>query len=140
MCFRKKILLPPKPSITFYEAPQGSIGPELRALNIKILYPLDSQYFYTTTWGYGQAVDYIRRIHSFPPYAAEKFDCDDFAILLKALLSEYFGLSAVGIAIGETATGGAHAFNYARAESGWITIEPQTGQIVTDYKINHILL
>jgi len=88
----------------------------------------DSVYYFTTLWGIQEAVRYVRRVYSFPKYEVEQTDCDDFAILMKGLMSAEFGINDFGIALGNTPMG-YHAFNLARAEQNWVFIEPQTGEI-----------
>jgi len=119
-----------KPDITFYEIDSQIVWNELSALNITI--PLGlwdaPTYYYTTLWGIKETVKYCRKVEDFPKYQIAKFDCEDFAILLKGKMSKEFGINAFGIALGMT-TMGYHAFNLARAEQNWVFVEPQTGEV-----------
>lgn len=119
-----------KPDITFYEISSNVVLAELQQMNLIILHGglLDSEYYYTTLWGILEAVKYIRKVYPFPKYIAERLDCDDFAMLMKGLLSAEFGINDVGIVFGDTPMG-YHAFNVARVEDRRVCIEPQTGEI-----------
>ena len=118
-----------KPSITFYEINTQTVKDELEELGIEIPMGLwDSSYYYTTQWGIEEAVAYCRKIYDFPTYESQKMDCDDFAILMKGLISAEFGINACAIALGDVPQG-YHAYNIARTEDGWVMIEPQTGEV-----------
>jgi len=121
--------IPTKPDITFYEIDSQTVGGELNTLGIQIPLGLfDSTYYFTTLWGVKEAVKYARKVYPFPKYEAEHTDCDDFAILMKGLMSAEFGINDFGIALGDTPVG-YHAFNLARAEQNRVFIEPQTGEV-----------
>ncbi len=129
MCFRSPIAIN-KPDITFYEIDYNTVISELQTMGLSILRGglLDIQYYYTTLWGIKEAVKYVRSVYPFPSYKAEKTDCDDFAILMKGLLSAEFGINDVGIDFGNV-PGGYHAFNVARVEDRRVIIEPQNGEV-----------
>jgi len=120
-----------KPDITFYENDSQTVQNELNALNI--LTPLGlwdalQPYYYTTLWGIKEAVKYCRKVYPFPRYQTAIMDCDDFAILMKGLISAEFGINDFGIALGNTPMG-YHAFNLTRTEDRRVFIEPQTGEV-----------
>ena len=119
-----------KPDITFYELDSSIVLSELKEMGLTILRGglLDRKYYYTTLWGIKEAVKYVRKVYPFPKYQAEKTDCDDFAILMKGLLSAEFGINDVGINFGDSPMG-YHAFNVARIEDRRVIIEPQTGEV-----------
>jgi len=77
---------------------------------------------------------------NFRNYRKEKFDCDDFAIVLLGRFHEKFGNCSVGFACSDT-----HAFNFFVDEKRklWL-IEPQTDKIFissnSKYKINFALI
>lgn len=127
MCFQIKIT---KPDITFYEIDYNTVLAELQAMGLSIMRSglIDTQYYYTTLWGIQEAVKYVRKVYPFPSYKAEKTDCDDFAILMKGLLSAEFGINDVGLVFGDSPMG-YHAFNIARVEDRRVIIEPQTGEV-----------
>jgi len=123
--------IPLKPDITFYEITHHLVQKELDDLNINIplgLFDAGSPYYYTTLWGIKEAVKYCRKVYPFPKYQTAIMDCDDFAILMKGLMSAEFGVSDFGIALGMTPMG-YHAFNIARVEDRRVFIEPQTGEV-----------
>jgi hypothetical protein len=118
-----------KPDITFYEIDAQTVRDELDDLGIG--YPMwlwDTNYYYTTLWGIKEAVKYCRKVYPFPKYESEIMDCDDFAILMKGLMSAEFGINDFGIALGDTPSG-YHAFNIARVEDRRVYVEPQTGEV-----------
>ena len=120
-----------KPDITFYENDWTVVRDELALLNISVplgLFDAYDKYYFTTLWGIREAVKYIRKAYPFPKYKRVKMDCEDFAILMKGLMSAEFGINDFGIQFGMTPEG-YHAFNIARIEDRRIFIEPQTGEI-----------
>uniref|UniRef100_A0A6M3LIN3 Agglutinin C-terminal domain-containing protein n=1 Tax=viral metagenome TaxID=1070528 RepID=A0A6M3LIN3_9ZZZZ len=131
MCKLQSPITVSKPDITFYDIDPQLVKDELNDLGIKIplgLFDDYQMYYYTTLWGIKEAVVYCRKVYPFPKYTTAIRDCDDFAILLKGLMSAEFGINDFGIALGMTPMG-YHAFNLARAEQNWVFIEPQTGEI-----------
>ena len=123
--------IPTKPAITFYEIDSQTVQNELNDLNISTplgLWDALQPYYYTTLWGIKEAVKYCRKVYPFPKYQTAIMDCDDFAILLKGLMSAEFGINDFGIALGMTPMG-YHAFNMARVEDRMVFIEPQTGEV-----------
>jgi len=129
MCKLQSPIATKKPDITFYEIDSQKVKAELDALGIVVPLGLfDSTYYYTTLWGIKEAVKYVRKVYPFPQYEAEITDCDDFAFLMKGLMSAEFGINDFGIALGMTPMG-YHAFNLCRVEQNWMFIEPQTGEV-----------
>ncbi|MFA5377205.1 MAG: hypothetical protein WC455_15755 [Dehalococcoidia bacterium] len=143
MCFKKTVqVVDAKPEITFYEVDGDTVRKELLALGLQFLYQLDTTYYYTTVWGWEQAVAWVRKTYKFPKYTDQKFDCDDFAILMKGLISSEFGLSTCAFIIGNE---GRHAFNLCRVgtefpATEWKMLEPQTGEWRTNYTCQKCLL
>jgi len=130
MCKLQSPITISKPNITFYEISSQAVRGELDTLSISIpLGLLDAPtYYYTTLWGIKEAVKYCRKVYPFPKYKTAVMDCDDFAILMKGLMSAEFGVNDFGIALGMTPAG-YHAFNIARVEDRRVLIEPQTGEV-----------
>ncbi len=121
----------PKPDITFYEIDSKTVKHEFELLNIAIplgLFDAGGSYYYTTLWGIQEAVKYIRAVYPFPKYTMPRMDCDDFAFLMKGLMSSEFGINDFGFALGNV-PGGYHAFCLARTEQKWMFVEPQTGEV-----------
>jgi len=130
MCI-KIPLVNTKPNITFYEVSSQIIESELKALGISIplgLFDARSSYYYTTKWGIEEAVKYCRKKYPFPKYQHPRMDCDDFAFLMKGLMSAEFGINACAFSLGKVPNS-YHAYNICRAEDGWVMIEPQTGEV-----------
>jgi hypothetical protein len=127
------------PEITIYQVDSAVIAQELEADGIINLYPIpiDKEYFYTTEWGWEMAIKYVRDVFEFPIYVSDKRDCDFFAILMKALLENYFGLNTCAFIIGNH---GSHAFNRLKTEFGRENLEPQTGKIANDYLAEYALI
>ena len=120
-----------KPTITFYEIGWQTVQDEFTALGITLplgLMDAGDSYYYTTLWGLQEAVKYVRKVYPFPKYQDAIQDCDDFAMLMSALISAEFGINDFGIALGMTSMG-YHAFNIARVEDRRVLIEPQTGEV-----------
>ena len=131
MCRLQSPIAIAKPDITFYEIDSQTVQNELSALNIAMplgLFDAGQSYYYTTLWGIKEAVKYCRKVYPFPKYQAAIMDCDDFAILMKGLMSAEFGINDFGIALGNTPMG-YHAFNTTRVEDRRVFIEPQTGEV-----------
>ena len=129
MCKFQSPIATKKPDITFYEIDGQVVKSELNDLNISIpLWLFDSTYYYTTLWGIKEAVKYCRKVYPFPKYKTAIMDCEDFAILLKGLMSAEFGVNDFGIALGDTPSG-YHSYNIARVEDRRVFIEPQTGEV-----------
>jgi len=131
MCKLQSPIAVAKPDITFYEIDSQTVSDELQALNIVVplgLFDAGSLYYYTTLWGIKEAVKYCRKVYPFPKYGHPRTDCDDFAILMKGLISAEFGINDFGVALGMTPTG-YHAFNIARVEDRRVFVEPQLGDV-----------
>jgi len=131
MCKLQSPIATIKPDITFYEIDSQAVQDELNALNVQTpigLWDALQPYYYTTLWGIKEAVKYCRKVYPFPKYKTAVMDCDDFAILMKGLISAEFGINDFGIALGMTPMG-YHAFNMARVEDRMVFIEPQTGEV-----------
>jgi len=118
-----------KPQIKILRMLPGGVQDDLTQLNIKSLYPvlLDTEYFYTSAEDWAEVFDYIYFKFKMPNYLAERIDCDDFSILLKGLVSSFFGLNYFAVVFGNTPTG-SHAWNIFRDEAGFMGFEPQTGK------------
>ena len=131
MCKIQSPIATAKPDITFYEIDSQTVQNELDALNIATplgLWDALQPYYYTTLWGIKEAVKYCRKVYPFPKYKTAVMDCDDFAILMKGLISAEFGINDFGICLGMTPQG-YHAFNIARIENRRVLIEPQNGEV-----------
>ena len=118
---------PQKPAVTSLVTSWGVISAELDAMGMNILYgALDAPdaYYSTDLTGWQLVLDYIYKVYKFPEYDPNRMDCEDFALLLKALVQAEFGLNTIGFTIG-TMPQGVHGFNIIRTEQGWRYVEPQ---------------
>lgn len=63
-----------------------------------------------------------------PKYTADKFDCENFALLVSARVAEKYKLNSCGIAIGQSPYG-YHGFNIFLSDGGLFYLEPQNGDV-----------
>ena len=105
----------------------------------------DRQFFYTSNEDWNEVVR--RVLFNMPTYTAEKFDCENFALLCSARTCEAFQLNTMGLAIGRIPAG-YHGFNVFLARYGEETefyiLEPQTGIFVpaageTEYQVEEVI-
>ena len=131
----KKICLAfeaPKPRVKPLKVSSLKIKSEIDDMKLRMMYPalLDhyQDYYYLESSQWAEVFNYIYFVYDMPSYLVARFDCDDWAILLKGLVSSFFGLNAFAEVFGKTPMG-YHAFNMLRTEDGWLLFEPQTGDI-----------
>jgi len=122
----------PKPKVKPLKVSSLQIKSEIDNMKLRMMYPalLDhyQDYYYLESSQWADVLDYIYFKFDMPPYISARMDCDDFAILLKGLVSSFFGLNAFAVVFGNTPMG-YHAFNMFRTEDDWLLFEPQTGDI-----------
>ena len=134
-----------KPQIKLLALPASIVMQDIQPLNLKMMYPglIDSSYFYTKAEGWAEVFDFIFFKFNMPKYLIDRMDCDDFAILLKGLVTSFFGLNYFGVVFGNTPAG-YHAYNIFKTEVGLLQLEPQTGNMGElgehGYKAEYILL
>ena len=115
-----------------------TVTAELNVDGIELLYrPMDNYLYYTTEWGWEQAINYVRDVFDFPHYTPQKWDCDDFAFMMRGLLAVYFQLTSCAFIIGNN---GGHAFNRIRTDEIWLNLEPQTGGFPNGYTAEKALI
>ncbi|GAH59944.1 unnamed protein product [marine sediment metagenome] len=78
-----------------------------------------------------------------PKYTKDKFDCENFALLVSARVAEKYKLNACGIAIGDSPWG-YHGFNIFLSDVGLFYLEPQNGDVfpvgeVSGYKADLVI-
>ena len=130
MCWlSSKIKERQKPKIELLFLSSEETKPEITQVG-KLLYPtlLDyfQPYYFTRAEYWADIFDYIYFKFDMPKYLAARFDCDDFAVLLKGLVASFFGLNYFGVVFGSTPAG-YHAWNLFRTENGLMQFEPQSG-------------
>ena len=122
----------PKPKVKLLKISSLKILDEIQSMKLKMMYPalLDhfQDYYFLESSQWADVFDYIYFVFDMPSYMVARFDCSDFAILLKGLVSSFFGLNAFAVVFGKTPRG-YHAFNMLRTEDDWLLFEPQTGDI-----------
>ena len=89
-------------------------------------YLFDSHYYYVSHVDWGKIFEDV--LLNMPTYTSERFDCEDFALLTKARVSEQYKLNSVAVIIGDTPAG-RHGFNLFLSEHGLFLLEPQTGMV-----------
>jgi hypothetical protein len=85
----------------------------------------DGDYYYTNEWGWHEIFKYVYKAHKWPKFKKLKMDCEDFAILMKGLVSQYFGMNCCAICIGDIYNSICHAFTLVWTDSGIRLWEPQ---------------
>ena len=114
------------PSITEIEMSSSQLRSLLQPLGLRELHLWDSRYFYCSHEDWGKV--FTKVLLGMPKYTAEKFDCEDFAMLASARTLELFKLNTCGIAIGQSPFG-YHGFNLFISDAGPFYLEPQTGMM-----------
>ncbi len=119
---------PPKPEIELLSMSGMVVKNEMTAKELTLMYPTlmdgPTPYFYTNDEGWAEVVDYIYAVFNMPPYIAARMDCEDFAILLKGLVSALFGLNYFALTVGQIPRG-CHGFNFLRSQDRLVVFEPQ---------------
>ena len=136
MCWLSKLFKTekPKPKIELLAMPSEQALDEIKQAGLRLLYPalMDhfQPYYYTTAEDWADVMDYIYFKFPMPPYIVARMDCEDFAILLKGLISAFFGLNYQAFVLGWADVGRGypeyHGWNYLRSDNGFVQWEPQT--------------
>ena len=90
-------------------------------------YLWDYSYYYISLEDWGKVLQDI--CLNMPKYSTDKFDCENFAMLISARVSERYQLNTCGIAIGQSPWG-EHGYNLLIEEQGLIYFEPQNGEFI----------
>jgi len=134
-----------KPSVDYLPVQNDTLTGEISLAGMKMLYPilLDAKYYYAKAEDWANLLDYIYFKFDMPKYLVDRFDCEDWAILLKGLVSSFFGLNCFAVVFGKSPRG-YHSWNVFRTEEGWLQLEPQTGRFFKmnerDYKADWLLM
>ena len=114
----------PKPRIRRYPISSLNVTKELNTLEIKSLYGrLDAEYLYVPLVDWGKVFHWIYLTQQLPKSTANAFDCENWAMWLKAMVSLHFGINTCAFIIGQMPLG-THGFNMIRMEDGWFLYEP----------------
>ena len=103
------------PSITEIEMDVNQLRNILQPLGLRELHLWDSRYWFTTHGDWGKVFDKV--LLNMPSYTAERFDCENFAMLALTRTSELFKLNTCGICIGQSPFG-YHGFNIFVSDEG----------------------
>ena len=114
------------PSIAEVEISSDQLRSLLQSLGLRELHLWDSRYFYCSHEDWGKVLAKV--LLGMPKYTAEKWDCENYAMLASARTSELFKLNTCGIAVGQSPFG-YHGFNLFVSEAGLFYMEPQTADI-----------
>ena len=116
-----------KPKITseFVLSYMG-LNQKLQELNLKEHHLWDRKYFYISHEDWGRIFTDV--LMGMPKYIAERYDCENYAMLTSARVSERYQLNTCGICIGQSPFG-YHGFNLFISDRGLYYLEPQTGDI-----------
>ena len=138
LIFNKPIEHISKP--TEYQLSASELSTRLCPLDLKNTYIWDYTYWYVSLEDWGKVLKDV--VFGMPKYTTDKFDCENFAMLVSARVSERYQLNTCGVAIGQSPFG-EHGFNLLVTETDMIYFEPQTGDYipVTDggYKAHTVL-
>ena len=133
-----------KPPINITTKLSGSqLEAQLLPLNLDHLFLWDTWYYIPTLEEWGRILKDV--LFNMPAYTAEKFDCENFALLTTARVSEKYQVNTCGIAIGESPWGW-HGFNILiTKDAGIYYFEPQTGDFHqvnsnSGYKAHDVIL
>ena len=115
------------PVLKEYSLSGQALGQKLAPLNLEKVYLWDYNYWHVSMEDWGKALKDV--MFGMPKYTTDKFDCENFAMLVSARVSERYLLNTCGIAIGQSPWG-EHGYNLLVYEDGLIYFEPQTGDFI----------
>jgi len=96
----------------------------------KQLFLWDSKYYYVSHEDWGKVIKKV--LLDMPKYTAQKFDCENYAMLTSARTSEIYKLNTMAVVIGQSPMG-YHGFNMFKSEAGLFYLEPQNSMV---YDVN----
>jgi len=112
----------PKP--TEYQLSGAELQVRLNPLGLEKAYLWDYNYWYISLEDWGKVLKDV--LFGMPKYTTDKFDCENFAMLVSARVSERYHINTCGIAIGKSPFG-YHGYNLLVYEEGLMIFEPQNG-------------
>jgi hypothetical protein len=129
------------PNYTEFIIEVNDLSAMLSGIGISPRYLWDSLYYYVSLQDWNEI--FIDTLKNMPAYTVDKFDCDNFALLTMARITEKYKLNGVGIAIGNSPYG-YHGWNiFIASPLELLYLEPQTGQIMelaeTGYKADYVV-
>jgi len=127
MCWFKD-KLKPKPKFEEFKTTAATLRSLIMAKGMTMpCWVFDGVYFYVSHEDWGAIFADV--LLNMPAYTTQKFDCEDFAILVKARVSERYKLNTVAVIIGDVPQG-RHGFNMFLSDKGLFLLEPQTGDVL----------
>ena len=103
------------------------LAARLQPLGLEKSYLWDYNYWYVSLEDWGKVLKDV--LFGMPKYTKDKFDCENFAMLTSARVSERYYLNTCGIAVGESPWG-EHGDNLLGHKDGLMYFEPQTGDFI----------
>lgn len=100
---------------------------KLQPLGLENTYLWDYSYWYVSLEDWGKVLKDV--VFGMPKYTVDKFDCENFAMLVSARVAERYQLNTCGIAVGQSPWG-EHGYNLLVHQDGLIYFEPQTGDFI----------
>ena len=126
LVFHKPVEHLPKP--VEYPLEFQEMVARLQSLRLESSYLWDYKYWCISLEDRGKVLKDV--LINMPKYTVDKFDCDNFAMLCSARVSERYKLNTCGIAIGQSPWG-EHGYNLLVYPKGLIYFEPQTGDFIS---------
>lgn len=114
------------PNFNEYQLSAKALAVRLNQLDLRAHHLWDGQYYYVKHENWGKIFADV--LLNLPKYTTDKFDCEDFALLVTARVLEKYKLNTCGIAIGDSPMG-YHGFNIFLSELGLFYLEPQNGDV-----------
>ncbi len=115
------------PALVEYHLDGPGLDSRLEVLGISTRLLWDLDYYYVSLVDWGKVLKDVTV--GMPKYTVAKFDCENFAMLTAARVSERYRLNTCGIAIGRSPWG-EHGYNLLVTEAGLIYFDPQTGDFI----------
>ena len=98
--------------------------PKLFPSNVEHIFD-DDEYYFANEEGW---LSILGKVKFHPKYKKDRFDCDNFADMVRVYMAENYGLNGCGKAYGHIPE--YHCFNVLLIPNGYIEYEPQTKEIV----------
>lgn len=116
------------PSFTEYSMSRQSLKALLERADIEVSIEFlwDHNYWYVCHEDWGRI--FMDVLLNMPRGTSDKFDCENFAMLICCRISSKYKLNGCGIAIGDSPYGH-HGYNIFISEVGLFYLEPQTGGV-----------
>jgi hypothetical protein len=115
------------PRLTEYQLSLVELSERLQPLKLEKSYLWDNNFWYVSLEDWGKVLKDV--LFGMPKYTADRYDCENFAMLTGARVSERYLLNTCGVAIGQSPWG-EHGYNLLVHKDGLIYFEPQTGNFI----------